>query len=162
MNPVQQKTEPNEIGPRTAHDEIHRLAQAMMKGLLDERGNPGQFDGEDAKLIALVNRMLDTLVTPLRLAASAIDQISHGTIPPFVIDDFQGEYNNLKRNLNILLATLYGMHNETQNLISNIHEGKLRTRGNDWDFGGIWRDLISGVNGHSMRSSIPSVKQAPY
>jgi methyl-accepting chemotaxis protein len=91
--------------------------------------------------------MLDALVTPLRLAAGAIDQISHGTIPPFVIDDYKGEYNNIKQNLNILLATLYGMHNETQNLITSINEGKLRTRGNDWDFGGIWRDLISGVNG---------------
>ena len=130
-----------------------------MNGRLDERGNPGRFEGEDAKLIALVNRMLDTLVTPLRLAADAIDQISHGTIPPFVIDDYQGEYNNLKRNLNILLATLYGMHNETQNLISNINEGKLRTRGNDWDFGGIWRDLISGVNG-TLDAVIDPVSEA--
>ncbi len=159
MNPVQQKRSPNETGPLTAHDEILRLAEAMMNGLLDERGNPGQFEGDDAKLIALVNRMLDTLVTPLRLAASAIDQISHGTIPPFVIDDFQGEYNTLKRNLNTLLATLYGMHNETQNLISNINEGKLRTRGNDWDFGGIWRDLISGVNG-TLDAVIDPVSEA--
>jgi methyl-accepting chemotaxis protein len=159
MTPVQQKTERNGTEARTAHDEIHRLAEAMMNGLLDVRGNPDQFEGEDAKLIALVNRMLDTLVTPLRLAANAIAQISHGTIPPFVIDDFQGEYNNLKRNLNILLATLYGMHNETQNLINNINEGKLRTRGNDWDFGGIWRDLISGVNG-TLDAVIDPVSEA--
>lgn len=134
-------------GSRTANDEIHRLAEAMMDGLLDERGDPAGFEGEDAELITQINRMLDALVTPMRLAANAIDQISHGTIPPFVIDEYKGEYNNLKQNLNMLLATLYGMHNETQNLITHIREGKLLTRGNDWDFGGIWRDLISGVNG---------------
>jgi methyl-accepting chemotaxis protein len=131
----------------------------MMNGMLDERGNADDFDGEDAKLITLVNRMLDTLVTPLRLAASAIDQISHGTIPPFVIDDYKGEHENLKRNLNTLLATLYGMHQETQDLIKNINEGKLRTRGNDWDFGGIWRDLISGVNG-TLDAVIDPVNEA--
>jgi methyl-accepting chemotaxis protein len=147
MTVGQQKAVRAEGGFRTANDEILRLAEAMMNGSLAERGNPADFEGEDAKLIALVNRMLDALVTPLRLAAGAIDQISHGTIPPFVIDDYKGEYNNIKQNLNILLATLYGMHNETQNLITSINEGKLRTRGNDWDFGGIWRDLISGVNG---------------
>lgn len=135
------------IEKRTANDEILRLAEAMVNGLLDERGNPEEFEGEDRKLIALVNRMLDALVTPLRLAANAIDQISHGKIPPFLIDDYKGEYNNLKLNLNTLLATLYGLDNETRNLIDKIKDGKLRTRGNGWDFSGIWRDLINGVNG---------------
>jgi methyl-accepting chemotaxis protein len=130
-----------------ANDEIFRLAEAMVNGELDVRGNPGDFDGEDRRLIALVNRMLDALVAPLRLAANAIDQISHGTIPPFLIDDYKGEYNDLKLNLNTLLATLYGLHNETNNLIEKINDGQLRTRGNDWDFSGIWQDLIRGVNG---------------
>ena len=146
-------------GPSTANDVILRIAEAMMDGRLDERGNPDDFDGEDARLITLVNRMIDTLITPLRLAANAIDQISHGTIPPFVIDDYKGEYNTLKRNLNTLLATLYGMHNETRNLITGINEGKLKTRGNDWDFGGIWRDLISGMNG-TLDAVIDPVNEA--
>jgi len=130
-----------------ASEEILRLAEAMVNGELDVRGNPDDFEGEDRRLITLVNRMLDALVTPLRIAANAIDQISHGTIPPFLIDDYKGEYNDLKLNLNTLLATLYGLHNETNNLIEKINEGQLRTRGNDWDFSGIWQDLIRGVNG---------------
>ncbi len=129
------------------HDEIRRLAEAMMSGRLNERGNPAAYQGKDAELVELVNRMLDTLIDPLRLAAGAIDEIAHGRIPPFVIDDYQGECNDIKRNLNTLLATLYGMHNETRNLIANISAGRLRTRGNDWDYQGVWRELIAGVNG---------------
>jgi methyl-accepting chemotaxis protein len=144
---------------RRANDEIRRLAEAMVNGLLDERGNPDDFDGEDRKLIILINRMLDALVTPLRLAASAIDQISHGIIPPFLIDDYKGEYNHIKLNLNTLLATLYGLDNETRNLIDKIKEGQLRTRGNDWDFSGIWRDLINGVNG-TLDAVIDPVNEA--
>ncbi len=131
----------------TVHDEIQKLAEAMMNGELDKRGDTTAHTGADGELIALVNRMLDTLVSPLRLAANAIDEIAHGKIPPFVIDEYKGEYNDIKRNLNTLLATLYGMHSETQNLIGNIGKGRLRTRGNDWDYEGIWRDLIGGVNG---------------
>ncbi len=134
-------------GSLTVQEEIQRLAEAMMQGELGARGNPLAFSGADAELITLVNRMLDTLIAPLRLAGNALDEIAHGRIPPFVIDDYQGEYNDIKRNINTLLATLYGLHNETQSLIGNIKEGKLKTRGNDWDYEGIWLDLIAGVNG---------------
>jgi methyl-accepting chemotaxis protein len=144
---------------RTTYEEIQRLAEAMMNGELGERGNSGAYQGADAELIALVNRMLDTLIAPLHLAAGAIDEIAHGRIPPFVIDEYKGEYNDIKRNLNSLLATLYGMHHETQHLIGNIKEGRLRTRGNDWDFEGIWRDLICGVNG-TLDAVIDPVSEA--
>jgi methyl-accepting chemotaxis protein len=119
----------------------------MMAGRLDERGDPSAHVGGDSELVLLVNNMLDSLVSPLRLASGAIGEIANGRIPHFVIDDYNGEFNDIKHNLNSLLATLYGMHNETQNLIGGIGEGKLRTRGNDWDYEGIWRDLIAGVNG---------------
>jgi len=145
--------------PMTAYEEIQRLAEAMMNGELGTRGNSEAFQGADAEMIALVNRMLDHLVAPLHLAAGAIAEIAHGRIPPFVIDDYKGEYNDIKRNLNSLLATLYGMHHETQHLIGNIQEGRLRTRGNDWDFEGIWRDLISGVNG-TLDAVIDPVSEA--
>lgn len=134
-------------GAVSVHDEIQRLAEAMMAGRLDERGNPAAFSGKDSDLVLLVNRMLDSLIAPLRLASGAIGEIANGRIPPFVIEDYEGEFNGIKQNLNTLLATLYGMHNETQNLIACIGDGKLRTRGNDWDYQGIWRDLIGGVNG---------------
>lgn len=131
----------------SVQEEILRLAEAMVNGSLDERGNPDDFEGDEKNLIAIVNRMLDALVSPLRLAANTIDQVSRGKIPRFLIDDYKGEYNNLKLNINTLLATLYGLDNETRNLIEKIKDGKLRTRGNDWDFKGIWRDLINGLNG---------------
>ncbi|MDU0459767.1 MAG: methyl-accepting chemotaxis protein [Geobacteraceae bacterium] len=145
--------------PMTAYEEIQRLAEAMMNGELGARGNSDAYQGADSELISLVNRMLDTLIAPLHLAADAIAEIAHGRIPPFVIDEYKGEYNDIKRNLNSLLATLYGMHHETQHLIGNIQEGRLRTRGNDWDFEGIWRDLICGVNG-TLDAVIDPVSEA--
>ncbi len=126
--------------------EILRLSEMMMEGKLDERGRADAFSGSSAELIEVVNRMLDTLIAPLRLMASAIQQIAHGSIPDFIIDEYKGEFNDIKKNMNTFLATLYGMHYETQNLIRAVKEGKLGTRGNDWDFEGNWKGLISGVN----------------
>jgi methyl-accepting chemotaxis protein len=82
----------------------------------------------------------------MRLAGNALDEIAHGKLPPFVIDDFQGEFNKIKQNINTLLAILYGMHGETEHLISSVSQGKLKTRGNDWDYEGIWKELITGMN----------------
>lgn len=129
-----------------ASQEILRLVQAMMDGRLSERGQADRFSGSAAELIGLVNRMLDALITPLQVAAHSIDQIAHGNLPDFIIDEYKGEFNGIKRNLNTFLAIMYGMHHETQNLIQAIQQGKLGTRGNDWDFDGNWRQLIGGVN----------------
>jgi len=129
-----------------ASQEILRLVQAMVDGRLGERGHVDRFSGSSAELIGLVNQMLDALVTPLQVAARSIDQIAHGNLPDFIIDEYKGEFNDIKRNLNTFLAIMYGMHHETQNLIQAIQRGKLGTRGNDWDFDGNWRQLIGGVN----------------
>ncbi len=130
----------------TAYDTINVLAEAMIDGRLDVRGDISTLSGSDAQLVNLVNRMLDTLIAPMRLAAGALDEISHGRIPGFVIEEQKGEYDKIKQSINTLLAVLYGMHRETLNLTDSVREGRLRTRGNDWDYEGIWKDLIAGMN----------------
>ena len=118
----------------------------MVAGQLDARGDVGALTGKDAETIHLINNMIDALVTPMRLAGDALEEVAHGKLPPFVIDDYRGEYNRIKENINSLLAILYGMHGETEHLISSISQGKLKTRGNDWDYEGIWKELIGGMN----------------
>ena len=130
----------------TVYDAVNALAEAMIEGRLDVRGDASMLSGQDAELVGLVNRMLDTLISPMRLAAGALDEIAHGRIPPFVIDERKGEYDRIKQSINTLLAVLYGMHRETLNLTDSVREGRLRTRGNDWDYEGIWKELISGMN----------------
>ncbi len=126
--------------------EVLALVEQVTAGRLDVRADPSRYAGPEAELVGGVNRMLDALVTPLRDAASAIDQIAHGTIPEFIIDDYQGEFNDIKRNVNTFLATMYGMHREMEHLVRAIKDGKLNTRGNDWDFQGNWQKMIAGVN----------------
>ncbi len=128
------------------HAEIQRLAAAVRQGQLDARADATGFQGQDATTVTAVNEMLDALVVPLRVAAGAIDELARGRIPRFLLDEQVGQDNELKRNLNTLLATLYGMHHETRHLVANIRLGKLHYRGNDWDYEGIWRELIAGVN----------------
>jgi methyl-accepting chemotaxis protein len=130
----------------SVYEVVKQLSDAMVAGQLDARGDVGALTGKDAETIHLINNMIDALVTPMRLAGDALEEVAHGKLPPFVIDDYRGEYNRIKENINSLLAILYGMHGETEHLISSISQGKLKTRGNDWDYEGIWKELIGGMN----------------
>ncbi len=130
----------------SVYEVVKQLSAAMVAGQLDSRGDTASLEGKDAETILLINNMLDALVSPLRLAGNALDEIAHGRLPPFVIDDYPGEFHDIKQNINTLLAILYGLHGETEHLISSVSQGKLKTRGNDWDYEGIWKELIGGMN----------------
>ncbi|HJV36387.1 methyl-accepting chemotaxis protein [Geomonas sp.] len=128
------------------HDVVRQLSEAMVEGRLEVRGNPDGLAPRDAEMVSLINVMIDALLAPMQLAGYALDEIAHGRLPPFVIDDYPGEYNKIKQNINTLLAILYGLHAETGHLLGSIGDGKLRTRGNAWDYQGVWKELIQGVN----------------
>jgi methyl-accepting chemotaxis protein len=130
----------------SVHEVVKKLSDAMVAGQIDIRGDIGGLKEKDAETIQHINSMIDALVTPMRLAGNALDEIAHGKLPPFVIDDYPGEFNKIKQNINTLLAILYGMHGETEHLINSVRQGKLKTRGNDWDYEGIWKELIAGMN----------------
>lgn len=125
--------------------EVMRLLDSMTAGNLDDRGK-ATGTGAGAEVIGAVNRILDTVIAPLRLAAGSLEKISRGEIPEFIIEEHKGEFGDIKRSINSFLAVMYGMHYETSNLIASIKQGKLLARGNDWDYTGNWRELIAGVN----------------
>lgn len=139
--------------------EIAKVAEAIRVGELSVRGDVTHCSDDEAELVRLVNQMVDTIVHPMRVASRAIDQIAHGEIPEFIIDDYPGDFNVIKRNVNTFLATMYGMHHEVQNLVKAIGAGKLKTRGNDWDFEGNWRELIAGIN-RTLDAVIDPVSEA--
>lgn len=132
---------------RSVNQVVRELSEAMIAGRLDVRGEVKGLSAQDADTVALINGIIDAMVAPLRLAGGALEEIANGNLPPFVIDEYQGEYHRIKQSINTLLAILYGMHAEAVHLTDSIREGKLKTRGNDWDYQGIWKELIAGFNG---------------
>jgi methyl-accepting chemotaxis protein len=136
--------------------ELRAMVSAIKRGELDTRMVADGLEPDERELATLVNDLADELVAPLRLASHSLSQIARGIIPEFVIDEYEGEFNTIKRNINTFLATMHGMHHEAQNLIMAVTSGRLRERGNDWDFEGEWRSLIAGMN------SVVDAFEAPF
>ena len=57
-----------------------------------------------------VNNTLDALITPLNVSADYVDRISKGDIPPKITDVYNGDFNTIKENLNLLIEAMHYSH----------------------------------------------------
>jgi methyl-accepting chemotaxis protein len=71
------------------------------------------------------------------LAAEYIDRISKGDIPPKVTDEYKGDFNEIKNNLNGCIDAINGLLKEAESLIYAVEEGRLAVRGNAAAYTGV-------------------------
>lgn len=106
---------------RTILEEIQLLTASAGEGNLNLRGNAERFDGEYAKIINGINRMLDTIIGPLRLSADHMSRMAEGDVPAMITEAYQGDFNTLKNNLNLLI----GATETVTYLAQELAEGNL-------------------------------------
>ncbi len=126
--------------------ETATLIQATQDGKLQTRGDAQQFAGGWGELVGGVNKLIDAFVAPINVTAEYVDRISKGDIPPKITDNYNGDFNEIKHNLNSCIDVMNGLLRETTTLIEATQEGKLQTRGNAKQFAGGWGELVGGVN----------------
>ncbi len=127
-------------------EETGKLIEATKEGKLDTRGNADTFAGGWGKLVKGVNELIDAFVGPINVTAEYVDRISKGDIPQKITDVYNGDFNEIKNNLNACIDVMNGLLIETGKLIDATKEGKLDTRGNADTFAGGWGKLVKGVN----------------
>jgi methyl-accepting chemotaxis protein len=143
-------------------DETGRLVQATKEGKLDTRGNASAFVGGWGELIAGVNQLIDAFVGPINVTAEYVDRISKGDIPPKITDHYQGDFNEIKLNLNNCIEVMTGLLQQTDILIKGAADGELDKRANAELFVGGWKQLVSGVNDTVTNIVNPLMVTAQY
>jgi len=138
------KTTSNTIA--TLSSDANTLAQAANNGRLDVRADASKHKGEYRKIIDGFNNALDNVVRPLNVAAEYIDRISKGDIPPKITDEYKGDFNEMKNNLNNVIDILNALLQEAGVLINAIGVGNLEVRGNINKFQGAWNELVKSLN----------------
>jgi len=101
--------------------ELGRLVQAAIGGQLDERGDAETFEGNYKAIVNGVNNMLDAVISPLNVAAEYVDRISKGDIPEQITDEYQGDFNEIKNNLNQCIDAV-GALAEDANMLAKARE----------------------------------------
>ena len=107
--------------------ETDRLVTATVAGKLAERGDAAKFAG-GLGLVGGVNNLCDAFVGPINVAAEYVDRISKGDIPPKITDIYNGDFNEIKNNLNACIEVMNGLLAETDKLVTATVAGKLAER----------------------------------
>ncbi len=126
--------------------ETDKLVKATVDGQLATRGDAAKFAGGWGKLVGGVNEPVDAFVGPINVTAEYVDRISKGDIPPKITDNYNGDFNEIKNNLNNCIDTMSGLLAETDKLVKATVAGQLATRGDAAKFAGGWGKLVGGVN----------------
>ena len=85
--------------------EAGMLSKAAVEGKLATRGNAEKFQGGYREIVQGVNDTLDAVIGPLNVAAEYVDRISKGDIPAKITDNYNGDFNEIKNNLNQAAST---------------------------------------------------------
>ena len=127
--------------------ESRRLSDAAVAGKLEMRGHPHLVSTEFRPIIEGVNATLDAVVGPLTIAAEYVDRISKGDIPQKITAEYNGDFNEIKNNLNQCVDAVNAMVSDANTLAEAAVEGKLATRADASKHQGDFQKIVQGVNG---------------
>jgi methyl-accepting chemotaxis protein len=122
------------------------LTQSMLEGKLAVRADASKDQGDFRKVIDGFNLTLDNVIKPLNVSAEYVDRISKGDIPPRITENYNGDFNEIKNNLNACIDNINALVTETGVLIKASAEGQLSTRADAAKHQGDYRKILEGVN----------------
>src|SRR6056297_215888 len=147
--------EKDEIGPalkktrdslKSLTEETKMLINAAVAGELDTRGDDFKFNGAYQDIVKGVNQTLDAVVGPLNVAAEYVERISNGDIPQKITDNYNGDFNAIKNNLNKCVDAVNLLVTDTNALVDAAVEGQLDTRADADKHSGDFNKIVAGVN----------------
>lgn len=80
------------------------LVESAINGKLDVRADIQKTNIEFREITLGINQTLDAVIRPLNVAAEYIERISIGDIPAKITDEYKGDFNEIKNNLNTLIT----------------------------------------------------------
>jgi methyl-accepting chemotaxis protein len=104
------------------------LCESAIQGKLGARADISKHEGDFRRMVDGVNRTLDAVIGPLTVAASYVDRISKGETPPRIADNYNGDFNLIKNNLNVLIEAMERVTRVSQEIASGNLQVEVRER----------------------------------
>jgi methyl-accepting chemotaxis protein len=122
------------------------LVSAAVEGKLATRADASRHAGDFRTIVEGINHTLDAVIGPLKVSAAYVDQIAKGTVPPKIADVYQGDFNEIKNNLNAVIEVLTMQSEDVQKLAEASREGKLGYRADTKKYAGENGRLTAAIN----------------
>ena len=120
------------------------LIDAALQGQLKVRADANRHQGDYRKIVDGINRTLDAVVKPLKVAADYMERIGKGEVPPKITDTYQGDFDAIKTSLNNCIAGLDALvkADETLRLMA-VNDHSRHLEGN---YQGIFGSVAEACN----------------
>ena len=132
---------------RTMATDTQQLVQAALAGNLEQRADVSVHQGDYLTIVEGINQTLDALVDPLKMAAGMVARISRGDIPERITASYNGDFNEIKNNLNTCIDAVNRLVKDVFMLADAGVEGHLKTRADAEQHQGDFRKIVDGMNG---------------
>ena len=126
--------------------DTNMLSSAAVAGKLEVRAETEHHQGAYKELIIGINQTLDAVIGPLNVTAEYVDRISKGDIPPKITDVYNGDFNEIKENLNGCIDAVGLLINEINLSINNALDGNFQYKANAKKHQGDYSRIMQGVN----------------
>ena len=124
----------------------NRLSKSAVEGRLEVRGDSHKFKGGYKDIINGVNATLDAVIHPLNVAAEYVERISKGDLSEIITENYNGDFNSIKININTCIASLKGLIGEMNNMSTQHDKGDIDVTINANKFDGAYKEMAEGVN----------------
>ena len=104
------------------------LARAAQEGKLATRADAARHGGDFRRIVEGVNHTLDAVIGPLNVAAEYVDRISKGDTPPRITAEYNGDFNAIKQNLNVLIEATEEITHAAERIARGDLSVQLRER----------------------------------
>ncbi len=122
------------------------LSAAAVEGKLAIRADAGKHKGDYRKIIEGFNKTLDTVIGPLNVAAEYVDKIAKGETPAKITDQYAGDFNTIKHNLNLCINAIETLAEQMGIIIQSTKSGQLAVRASEDLTQGVYRQILEGMN----------------
>lgn len=135
---------PRKLALQAMIDDAAMLTKAAVEGKLATRADLSRHHGDYRKVVEGVNQTLDAVIGPLNFSAEYVARIAKGDIPPKITDEYKGDFNEIKNNLNACIDGLDGLL-EADRVLQRmtVNDYSTSVEGN---YSGIFADVAKAVN----------------
>jgi methyl-accepting chemotaxis protein len=122
------------------------LSEAAVKGILSTRVDPAQHQGDFGLIVEGINNSLDSIIGPFKITADYLSQIADGEIPTTIEETYEGDFNEIKNNLNTCIESINALVWDTVVLSEAAVKGKFSVRADASVHKGDFRAIVEGIN----------------
>jgi len=133
----------------TLLSETAKLTGAAANGELSYRADVSKLKGSYSQIVGGVNDALNSVISPLEVAAEYMDMIGKGQIPSKITDTYYGDFDDIKNNINSCIVGLGGLA-EGRDVLGAMRDNDF-TKKVEGIHQGIYAEIAESVNMVSER-----------